>query len=612
MAEVNQDAIAAARAAGYSDDEIVSHLAQSDKRFATAKEAGYSGKEIIGHLVGAPSEAPAENLANDLKGVGHGAASMVGGLGETAKLLGATGVGNYLTDKAAKAEPTGYVPASEKLGNGDLTALPRVAAEMAPGLALDLTSMKVGKTIGGAFGAKGKALGALAGYLASHFGQSEGSNVKATAQAQGHDAATTGDILQGTGVTAAQAATGLLGAKALTGAGRVASTGTQGVIDAAAQFGKRALPQGAASVAQNLEGQLGTTAGSEQGMRVDDPKSLIASGLGGAGLGAAFSSPRLARDVAGAVRERNTDTDAATRVTNRAVQRAGSVDALANTKTSGEAYNQVHDDLKGELKQAAAQAALSQDAQNSVNAILGGTKATPRDFANIDSAGDPTLRSLADDVNYSNTLLGRGNGGDKLEGGATAFAKNLIARHPIAAMHAAGYGGIGTLLAGGGSAAAAAAPSTAAGLGALWLAGRSLDHVTGMRSPGLSAAQKFADGGATRVAPALAPQPQPGPTQGAFPGGAPVAPGQGPWGRAPQPATVPNVAQAPAPQPGIAKPPPGFQSLLQTAVMGINKDQRQADRRRRIRGGRQSCRRSRSSGSCRLRTVPSSRRPSTR
>jgi hypothetical protein len=42
--------IAQAKAAGYSDDEIVSFLSQQEPKFKQAKDAGYSGSEIISHL----------------------------------------------------------------------------------------------------------------------------------------------------------------------------------------------------------------------------------------------------------------------------------------------------------------------------------------------------------------------------------------------------------------------------------------------------------------------------------------------------------------------------------------------------------------------------------
>lgn len=65
-------AVAAARNAGYSDDEIVSHLAEKypdQFNFKAATDAGYSSKEVLDHL--APTDAPM-SLAGSAKAVGSG------------------------------------------------------------------------------------------------------------------------------------------------------------------------------------------------------------------------------------------------------------------------------------------------------------------------------------------------------------------------------------------------------------------------------------------------------------------------------------------------------------------------------------------------------------
>ncbi len=46
----SQDALKTARDSGYSDDEIYSHLAETDPRFDQAKQAGYSLDEVANHL----------------------------------------------------------------------------------------------------------------------------------------------------------------------------------------------------------------------------------------------------------------------------------------------------------------------------------------------------------------------------------------------------------------------------------------------------------------------------------------------------------------------------------------------------------------------------------
>lgn len=517
----------------------------------------------------APAAAPdkGESLPRTLIGAGAGLASMVGGIGETAKLVGAQGVGDKLSQWSEYIAPEGYVSSREKLKQGDITALPRTAAELAPSVGLDLAAMKVGGAAGSAFGAKGRAIGSILGALGSVYGQSLGSDVKETAQENKHDTATAGDIAQGAGTTTAKALINLLGLKAgIASKGTIASTGTKGVLDSAGQLLKRGSVESASNVAQDAVGQLGTTAASEEGPRIKDPASLLASGLTGGAVGAGFSLPRATRDVAGALRERNTDPDAAARVSNRAVQHAGSVDALSNTRTSFDAYSRVKADINTELGEAAKNASLSTDAQNAVNAARSGKALNKTDLAHIDSANDPALSDLARDANEVTRVTSRGNFGrnDKFEGGVTSAAKKVILQHPILAINK--LGGVGTGLAG--YAAPSAIGPAAATLAGLWALGRGADYMTGARSPGRSYAEKFADGTTSvRMPAAAAPAQQP--TAGARPTGPIVAPVPQPWG---------PIPAAPQPAPGLATPPAGFQTLLNAAVTTINKQGKQQNK----------------------------------
>ena len=49
---MDKEKIQKARAAGYSDEEIIGHLSQSDERIGKALGQGYSPTEIISHLAG--------------------------------------------------------------------------------------------------------------------------------------------------------------------------------------------------------------------------------------------------------------------------------------------------------------------------------------------------------------------------------------------------------------------------------------------------------------------------------------------------------------------------------------------------------------------------------
>jgi hypothetical protein len=57
-----------ARASGYSDDEIVSHLSQSDTRFQQARDSGYGLDEIAKHFDPKPVEVKPDTFADDWSG----------------------------------------------------------------------------------------------------------------------------------------------------------------------------------------------------------------------------------------------------------------------------------------------------------------------------------------------------------------------------------------------------------------------------------------------------------------------------------------------------------------------------------------------------------------
>lgn len=122
MSEI-QDKIAKAKAAGYSDAEIASHLADSPdygSKVKAATAAGYKPAEIVSHLAGAPAAAttPASTggntIVDGIKGVAAGAGE---GFGKA--VLGAQRLTGKLIDAAGDQ------------GNALVNAIPG-----APGLAL--------------------------------------------------------------------------------------------------------------------------------------------------------------------------------------------------------------------------------------------------------------------------------------------------------------------------------------------------------------------------------------------------------------------------------------------------------------------------------------------
>lgn len=84
-----------ARAAGYSDDEILSHMAKSKPKLADALKEGYSATEILSHLgnksAPAPQEAPAAPAAKQERSLGNAVATGITNLPSSiGKVIGGT------------------------------------------------------------------------------------------------------------------------------------------------------------------------------------------------------------------------------------------------------------------------------------------------------------------------------------------------------------------------------------------------------------------------------------------------------------------------------------------------------------------------------------------
>jgi hypothetical protein len=108
------EGIVKARAAGYSDDEIASHLAEKLPGIKGARDAGYSSAEILSHLSKSPEAAPsvAEDVAKaGAVGLAKGAtidlAGMPGDIAQLAK-AGVDYVGSKLPDIPSPS-PDSYI-----------------------------------------------------------------------------------------------------------------------------------------------------------------------------------------------------------------------------------------------------------------------------------------------------------------------------------------------------------------------------------------------------------------------------------------------------------------------------------------------------------------------
>lgn len=220
------------------------------------------------------------------------------GLGRSAALLakdvGWTG-GENIGNAVAGSIPA---PANYQSAGGDMVAkikagqllaalkdLPRAAVEGAPQVAGGLASAAAGGLVGGPVGA---AVGAAGYGAASAFGD----NADARAAANGHAQPTAGDQVAAGATALAQGGLNALGLAKVPGASALlraspayARALTAGGLDAAGQ------------AASNVVGQVGTSAGTQQGLTVD-PDQAAAAGLQGL---AARGAGKAVGQVAGAV-----------------------------------------------------------------------------------------------------------------------------------------------------------------------------------------------------------------------------------------------------------------------------------------------------------------------
>jgi hypothetical protein len=535
--KIDAAAVNAARAEGYSDAEIVSHLAQKNPgQFKEAQDAGYTPAEILDHVAPRPQGA-LDGLGTAFK---QGVAGAVGGVGETLKQTGiAPGAGETLTQTAAGIAPQKPVDTTIVDQDGvNAGNVPRMLAEQSPQLAAVIAAAKLGSKVPG--GVLAKTLGGLGAAGLTGAGMIFGPKVKENAAIRTGSAdaePNADDRTRAALTTIPEAAIGALGiSRFLPGAGKVTTTGLKGTGDALKQLSTRVLDNTAAEGAANITAQVGRTAGTEGGLKVDPVEAANAAASGGLTAGA-IATPRAAVDVRGAVRDRKFGGDnqaATTAVANRFAQQTtnqGRTD-LKNVKAAGEALDAVKGEVSAEVKAAAdalrQSTPLSPEATNALTRAAEGT-ATKGDYKTIADAapGSEGVINLARQANVVKLLERQGSRSNgKFKGGLSTKMENQlrIIMNPL---------GTATTL--GGAALASAhlpsvgmysAPAIGTAVGA-YGAARAMDHLSGARSPANRFMQKFADGETqVRPDPVAAPEPERGsPTGPKIAGTAPR-----PWG----------------------------------------------------------------------------------
>jgi hypothetical protein len=569
MADVTADQISQARAAGYSDDEIVSHLAsKAPEKFKAAKDAGYSASEILSHFGAAktatkPTTAPAtapeasgepSMLSDIASGARHGYNEMVRGVQSSRKNI----LGSEVDD--TPVDPN-YKPAN--VTNGSWNPLkwsprqiPKLVAEQAPLAATSAAGAAVGDLL--------TPVGAVVGGLAPLVLTSAGDNVKHRAVARtGDQNAVPNDEDKAIGIGTSLAAAVPGSIMHTPGLGNAIGAGLNGIGRVATNLLTRAGVGAGGGVVQNAITQAGTKIGTDQPF---DPSQLPEAAVGGA----ASASPHVLPAVAAGARavrmgKYNADPEAAANYATR-LQNTG-LD-LANIHEAAQAHQKVMADTHGELKAAldkvAQQKTLTPEETNAIASIRRGDQITPKDMEHLTTAtanapDGANAHFLARALKTGQMAEGEGSFDPKTgwQGSATGGMKNVV-RGVFNPWHIGGtMAGLGALAFGMPHVSGAVGGGLMGGLGIGLGGARLLDSITGGSRPAANFAKTFADHNAQlrmgTAPPPVQPPPLPQPTNA-------------PWGPRP-PSVGPTGPQVPPP----AAPPPAAPQFNPMALQMLKK-----------------------------------------
>jgi hypothetical protein len=477
---------------------------------------------------------PAQEPSGAMAGVKHGVAQLAHGVAETAKQNFGIGEGfdkrdpNYVPADPYKPSQWGQLIAENLPSMGGAIAGGKAAAAMAPG------KFKIPAALLGATGA---------GWL-----MSSGDTIKERAANNGHEEPSTSDkVIGNLTAGAGAAASAVPAARLVPGLNKVAGAGGQAAASALTKALTTVGSGVAGGAASDLATQVGTTAGTDQGLTVDPARVGGAAITGGVTSGA-LATPAAAGDLvrAGTLRKYIGENEAASKNYATRLETAGNGD-LGNAKVDEGAHQRVVADLKNELGTAASnvgkQVSLTQEAQNTLSALQRGEKVTPAEIARIDSetagAPDGANTALLSRTLHVADMAGE-RGGHSNRGWAGGMSgimdKNLgFLLNPARLAGGAAATALGMHLLG------TSNPLFGGALAGTYGAARIVDNLTGMRSPGKTFADHFADRNAQLRIPAQQPQ---APTPPPPPGGQ----AQGPWGPKPLPQqSVPQAGPQPAP-----------------------------------------------------------------
>jgi hypothetical protein len=388
---------------------------------------------------------------------------------------------------------------------------------------------------------------------------SSGDTIKERAANNGRDEPNLQDKVIGNLTSGAASAAGAVpAARLVPGLTQVAGAGGKAVGGALLKALTTVGSGVAGGATADLANQVGTTAGTDNGLAVDPTRLGGAAITGGLTTGALAGAP-LAGDLvrAGTLRKYAGDNEAASKNYATRLETAGNGD-LGNAKVDAGAHNRVLADLKSELGASAAnvrkQATLSPEAENALSALQGGGKVTPDEIARIEreTAGAPdgaNTALLSRTLHVADMVGERGSRTDKGWAGGLSGKMDKSVDFYLNPLRVAG--GLGATAAGL-HVFGLFNPKLVGGVAAAYGASRVVDNLTGMRSPAQTFAQHFADRNAQLRVPTQQPPAPPAPPP-------PSGQAQGPWGPKPLPQqSVPQTA-TPAPQ---AAPAASFDPLI--------------------------------------------------
>jgi hypothetical protein len=394
-------------------------------------------------------------------------------------------------------------------------------AEAAPGLTADILAGKAGASLGSKVGGvRGGVVGGLGGFLGSSILRNFGHGAHENADAETgvpNSPVTGGNVLREVAKQGIEAVPNmLLGGRYVPGAGKALAEA------ALTKLGKTGLIGAGTGAANDVIDQLGTTAGSKEGLKYD-PYRTANSAATGALLNTALATPRAAGEATSNFKHRDFETDAPTKaatvdLANRLTKAADGeklVGPLGGTKKGTDVRDRVHAGIHDELSAATKGEDLGVDNASTLKRINEGGTASQSELKSLSDEASPETMRLARLALVSSKLKGMGD-----TGGLSGSMEGL---GPIA--RPATYIG-GAVLGSGIPGTGHLALPALAGVYGTYGAARAIDKMAGLRSPAEGLMKRYADPSVPIRTPEAPNEPQ---TTSVPQVAAPSAPAQ-PWG----------------------------------------------------------------------------------